>query len=192
MGVPGVGKSSLVSEVKKKLDMLGLNSSIAVFGTMMFHESMKFGIKDRDELRKLPIQKQKELQQMTAKIISLMKNDIVIIDTHLFINTEIGYYPGLPAYLLEIIKPTLILLILANPDEIYQRRKNDSTRNRDQISVESINTDLEISKMMVSASALLTGTTFQLIMNHDGKIDEACNKMVNIIKQKFTVIKNEY
>ena len=40
-----------------------------------------------------------------------MKDDMVLIDTHLFINTEEGYYPGLPMRLLSIIDPTNMVMV---------------------------------------------------------------------------------
>ena len=48
---------------------------------------------------------------MAAKRIAEMKDNIVIIDTHIFINTIEGYYPGLPMRLLDIIKPTHIVMV---------------------------------------------------------------------------------
>ena len=50
---------------------------------------MKNGIKDRDELRTLPIEKQQELQKMAAEDISNMEDDVILIDTHAFISTKL-------------------------------------------------------------------------------------------------------
>ncbi|SVE33528.1 uncharacterized protein METZ01_LOCUS486382, partial [marine metagenome] len=45
----------------------------------MLEEAMKNGIKDRDELRTLPIEKQQELQKMAAEDISNMEDDVILI-----------------------------------------------------------------------------------------------------------------
>ena len=47
-------------------EIIEQNKTVGVhsFGTVMLEEAMKNGIKDRDELRKLSIDKQKELQKM--------------------------------------------------------------------------------------------------------------------------------
>ena len=51
------------------------------------------------------------MQNLAARRIADMKDNIVIVDTHLFINTIEGYYPGLPLHLLETIKPTNIVMV---------------------------------------------------------------------------------
>ena len=56
-----------------------------VFGTLMFEEANKKGLKNRDEMRNLSIEDQRNLQEDAAKRIAEMKEKIVIIDTHLFI-----------------------------------------------------------------------------------------------------------
>ena len=62
----------------------------------MFEQAKLLSINNRDELRKLSLEQQRSLQEMTANYIFSLENDIVIIDTHLFINTAEGYYPGIP------------------------------------------------------------------------------------------------
>ena len=67
VGIPGVGKSSLVQTIVKKLHENNIDTSVHSYGTMMLEEAKNIGIKDRDELRKLPVERQKELQKNTAK-----------------------------------------------------------------------------------------------------------------------------
>ena len=107
---------------------------------------MKNGIKDRDELRTLPIEKQKELQKMAAEDISNMKDDVILIDTHAFISTKSGFYPGLPNYVIQIIQPSNFIAITASPDEIHDRRMKDKTRSRDPISIEDIKKEAQGAK----------------------------------------------
>ena len=66
----------------------------------MFEEAKKMGLRNRDEMRRMTVEDQRRLQDLAAQRITEMKDDIVLIDTHLFINTEEGYYPGLPMRLL--------------------------------------------------------------------------------------------
>ena len=95
-GTPGVGKSTVLSDVEHILKERGVGLNIIVFGSAMLEEALSIGIKDRDNLRKLPVAKQKELQVKTAQKISRNRTGIVFVDTHLFINTNEGYCPGLP------------------------------------------------------------------------------------------------
>ena len=85
VGIPGVGKTSVISLVNGALNHKGYQTTVAVFGTIMFEEAKKIGLKNRDELRKLSIRDQQHLQEMAAKRIAAMNDDIVIIDTHLFV-----------------------------------------------------------------------------------------------------------
>ncbi|TLY06529.1 MAG: adenylate kinase, partial [Thaumarchaeota archaeon] len=54
-----------------------------------------------------------------------------------------------------------------------KRRKTDQTRQRDIISAENIQKELDISRMMVASCSILTGAPFAIIMNNDGHVDEA-------------------
>jgi adenylate kinase len=179
VGIPGVGKTSVISLAAKMLIQKGYKTAVVVFGTAMFEEAKEMGVNDRDELRKLSIDMQRRLQNMTAKRIAEMKDNIVIIDTHIFINTTEGYYPGLPMRLLDIIKPTHIVMVAAEPEEIVNRRKSDISRHRDIISAKDVQGELDISKVMVASCSILTGSPFIIILNNDNKIDEA---VLNIVK----------
>ena len=181
VGIPGVGKSSLVQTIVKKLHENNIDTSVHSYGTMMLEEAKKIGIKDRDELRRLPVERQKELQKNTAKKISDLKNNIIFIDTHAFISTQEGFYPGLPNHVIQIIQPTHFIAISARPEEIYNRRMKDETRNRDKVSIESIKKELAIQDSMLSTCSVLSGSPMKVILNNEGKIDEAANNVIKAI-----------
>ena len=181
VGIAGVGKTTVISQAAKILNQKGHKTAVVVFGTTMLEEAKKIGLKNRDEIRNLPIKDQQYLQDMAAKSIAEMKDNIVIVDTHLFINTTEGYYPGLPMRLLNIIKPTHIVMIAANPQEILNRRKSDGTRQRDIISEENIQHELDISKVMVTSCSVLTGSPFIIITNNDNKTDEAASYLIKVL-----------
>jgi len=151
------------------------------FGTLMFEIAKKNGLKDRDELRKLPVAEQQNLQKMAAEKIAEHNEQIVIIDTHAFINSTEGYYPGLPEHVLKIIKPTNFVTVTAKPEEIYNRRMKDDTRNRDKITLTKIKTELDLQSGMISACAVITGSPVKHILNREGKIDEATDKIIKAI-----------
>jgi adenylate kinase len=179
VGIPGVGKTSIVSLVAEKLSHKELKATVAVFGTVMLEEAFKIGVKNRDELRKLSLAKQRKLQEMAAKRIAQIKDSIVIIDTHLFIKTIDGYYPGLPMHVLDIIKPTHFVMVIAEAEEIVKRRKADKSRDRDIVSTQDIQYELDILRVMVASCSMLTGSPFIVIMNNDNKIE---NAVLNIVK----------
>ena len=181
VGIPGVGKTSLVTTIVEKLNEKNIAASVHSYGTLMFEEAKNFGVKDRDELRKLPVEKQKELQKNTAEKISNLTDDIVFIDTHAFISTIEGFYPGLPNQVIQIIQPTHFIAISARPEEIYNRRMKDETRNRDKISIESIKKELAIQDSMLSTCSVLSGSPMKVILNNEGKIEEAANNVIKAI-----------
>ncbi|MDW0139365.1 MAG: adenylate kinase [Nitrososphaeraceae archaeon] len=183
VGVPGVGKSTIVSNATITLQKKGTTLNTVVFGSVMFEEAKKLGINDRDQIRKQTIDVQQRLQNMTADHISSLNDSIVVVDTHLFIKTQSGYYPGLPMNLILKLNPERLILITANSEEILNRRKNDSTRTRDLISEDEIKRDIEVSLSMISSLSILTGAPFEIIYNHDNMIDSATSLLVELLKK---------
>jgi adenylate kinase len=180
VGIPGVGKTTLITRAAEMLNQRR-RTTVVIFGTIMFEEAKKMGLKNRDEMRRMTVEDQRRLQDLAAQRITEMKDDIVLIDTHLFINTEEGYYPGLPMRLLNIMKPTNMVMVAADPREIAERRKSDQTRQRDIASAENIQKELDISRVMVASCSILTGAPFAIIMNNDGQISEAAANIAKIL-----------
>jgi adenylate kinase len=182
VGIPGVGKSTVITNILNTLSKQGVDIKMAEFGTIMFEQAKKLlSIKNRDELRKLSLEQQRSLQEMTANYIFSLSNEIVIIDTHLFINTVEGYYPGIPYKLLNILNPSNLILLTANSDEVYERRKTDIARQRDMISADDISNELNISKIMIASSSIFSGCPFSIISNNNGQLEEATNRICNTI-----------
>lgn len=182
VGIPGVGKTTVITRAAELLNKKRKTTTVVVFGTVMFEEAKKkLGLKSRDDMRRMPVEDQRRLQEMAAQRIAEMKDDIVLVDTHLFINTGEGYYPGLPMRLLNIMKPTNIVMVAADPGEIAERRKTDQTRQRDIATAGNIQKELDISQVMVASCSILTGAPFAIIMNSDGRVDEAAANIAKIL-----------
>ena len=180
-GIPGVGKTTLLSKIVEIIKSRGKSVNVVSFGTMMFEIAKENGLKDRDELRKLPLKEQQNLQKIVAEKIAALTDQIVIIDTHAFINSPEGYYPGLPEHVLKIIKPTNFVSVSAKSEEIYNRRMKDNTRNRDKITLINIKKELEYQSGMISACVVITGSPVRHILNDEGKVDEAVDKIISSI-----------
>ena len=181
VGIPGVGKTSVVNKIAEKLNQQNKSVSVHSFGTVMFEEAKKIGIQSRDELRKLNVEQQKNLQKKAAETIANSQEDVIIIDTHAFISTKEGFYPGLPNYLIQILKPTHFIAITAKPQEIYDRRTNDDTRNRDIISIGSIKKELDVQDAMLSSCSVLSGSPMKVILNDEGKVEKTADTVINAI-----------
>ena len=193
VGIPGVGKTTIIhhvidlmrSHVKNLDGSSSQNSNIdtVAFGTVMLEEANKIGITSRDDLRKLDLFTQKKLQENAAKNISSRDIDILLVDTHLFINSKYGLLPGLPLSVLDNLSPTNLILIQADPNEILNRRVTDETRDRSDFSFDLYNVkqDLELSRSMLSAISTLIGIPMLIVNNDDGKAKDIANTILQSI-----------
>jgi adenylate kinase len=178
VGIPGVGKSTVVAESVKAIP----GSSVSVFGTAMFDAAKKRKwVKHRDEMRKLPIHKQKQLQKIAAEKLRRSAGRVVFVDTHLFIRTPEGFWPGLPYTVIQALKPTHLLLVEATPEEILSRRGNDETRTRDMLTAEEVEGELALARTFLSAASLVSGAPISFIHNGNGKAHEAADVVRKIV-----------
>ena len=175
-GIPGVGKTSVMKKAAE-----GMNIEFVTFGTIMEEIAKEMGlVKDRDEMRKLTLDQQKNLQIKSAEKVAKMGN--VILDTHCTIKTPKGYMPGLPEWVVKRINPTAIVVVEADPEEIYNRRVNDPSRKRDPDTKEQIAEHQQINRAAVMAYAALTGATVKIVFNHDNKLDDAVKQASPVLK----------
>jgi adenylate kinase len=181
VGIPGVGKTTLLTKMAEIIKNHKKSVSVLSFGTLMFDVAKENGLKDRDGLRKLPVAEQQKLQKIAAEKIAQHDEDVVIIDTHAFISSEEGYYPGLPEHVLKIIQPTNFVSVSAKPEEIYNRRMSDDTRNRDKITLANIKKELDAQSGIIASCMVISGSPVKYILNREGKVDEAADKIINAI-----------
>lgn len=181
VGIPGVGKTSLVNVIVEKIKDTGKTVLVKSFGSAMLEEAKRIGIHDRDALRCLPTNEQEDLQRTAAERIASEECDILIIDTHAFISTNSGYYPGLPENILHIIKPTNYISVSAKPEEIYNRRMNDPTRHRDLVTMNVIKQEMDLQAAMISACSVVSGSPVKPIMNREGRLVEVANDVIRAI-----------
>ncbi|WP_456419089.1 adenylate kinase [Methanocaldococcus infernus] len=184
VGVPGVGSTTVTNKAVEKLREEGINYKIVNFGTVMLEIAKEEGlVENRDQLRKLPPEKQKEIQRLAGKRIAEMaKEEDIIVDTHSTIKTPKGYLPGLPIWVLEELKPDIIVLVEADSNEVLMRRLKDETRQRDFESTEDIDEHLFMNRAAAITYAVLTGATVKIIKNRDNLLDKAVEEMVKVLK----------
>ncbi len=181
VGIPGVGKTTLLTKMVDILKDHQKNVIVINYGSLMFDVAKENGLEDRDLLRKLSVSEQQRLQKMAAETIATHDEEVVIIDTHAFISSPEGYYPGLPEHVLKIIKPSNFVSVAAKPEEIYNRRMKDDSRNRDKITIDNIKKELDYQSGMISACAVITGSPVRHVLNGEGKVEEAADKIIKAI-----------
>lgn len=175
-GVPGVGKTTVMNAAAE-----AAGSKIVVYGTEMLAVAQKRKlVVGRDEMRKLPPEVQRDIQKEAALRIAKMGD--IIVDTHCTVKTPKGFLPGLPAWVLEALEPTAVVLVEADPKEIFRRRKKDETRVRDSDSEADIQRHQELNRAAAMAYATLTGATVKIVYNHDDKVDEAIQQILPVVK----------
>ena len=185
-GIPGSGKTTVCRELVKLAQEEGIKVEVLNYGDVMVEIMAKSGRElHRDELRRMSISAQKIVQaEAAAKLAKAVEKaeGHVIIDTHMVIRTGSGYLPGLPKHVLDALKPDLLVLIEAKPEEIAARRVKDADRMRDERTLKELEEELAFSRMVASACSVLTGAPVAIVENPTGRQEEAARKVLELLK----------
>ncbi|MCK4319498.1 adenylate kinase [Candidatus Micrarchaeota archaeon] len=174
MGLPGAGKTTVLNKAKGDYKVLN-------YGTLMFEEASKKGfVSNRDELRKLDVSKQREIQALVAVRLSNEEGRL-ILDTHCSVRTPRGYLPGLPISLLKNLKVDALVLISASINDIMQRRESDTSRVRDAESRGLLEEHDLINKAFLASYSAFTGSPAKIIMNNNGALEKAVKELSSIL-----------
>ncbi|VVB65439.1 Adenylate kinase [Candidatus Gugararchaeum adminiculabundum] len=169
-GLPGAGKSTVLNGASSGWKMLN-------YGDLMFEIAQKEKlVSDRDEMRKLAVDKQKKIQAAVAKSLS-KETGKIILDTHAAIKTKRGYLPGLPFSLLKDLKVEGLVFIQAPVEQILRRRSADKSRVRELESREEIEEHLSICKAYIAAYSAFCGVPAVIISNEDNGLEKAVQKL---------------
>ncbi len=183
-GIPGTGKTTVATRALDTLKGEGINYELVTYGTVMFEIARdQQMVSDRDHMRKLSPDKQREIQEGAAKKISGMaKEENILLDTHCTISTPKGFLPGLPEWVLRELKPDSIILVEAETEEIAARRAKDKARARDDEVSREIALHQDINRSIAAAYSMLCGATVKIIPNPQGEIDKAASMMAGILR----------
>jgi adenylate kinase len=185
-GIPGVGKTTILQELDNVAREKKVPLKIVNFGNVMNELFKKSGKTiHRDHMRKQDIVLQSRIQQQAARIIAKTPGkSALVVDTHMFVKTTDGIWPGTPRKVLEALGPDMIILIEADPEEIARRRAADSSRYRDGGTIEDAKADLQWSRYMASANAVLAGVPIQIVHNRDGQQRQTATDLLDIIQKR--------
>lgn len=160
-GLSGVGKSSVVEYALKRSP----GTRRVNFGDAILREATQRNlVKNRDELRFLDLEVQRELQVNAARRIGKMEGKVVV-DTHLTIPTPDGYVPGIPLDILIELKPKRIVILEADPGDILKRRILDKGRARVDENLEQIEEHFDFDRAAAIAMAIQVGRPVKIIRN---------------------------
>jgi adenylate kinase len=185
-GIPGTGKTTVCDAVEKLAKQAGKKVDVINYGTVMVNILQKYKKMSRDAMRKADIPFQRKLQRETAEAVSekiAQLEGTAIVDTYMSIKTPEGYLPGLPYYVLKLLKPEMFVLVEAQPREISSRRMRDATRKRDEATKEAVKEELLFSRLMAGACAVFTGSPIKTVINAEGKQEEAAKNVLKTLGQ---------
>ncbi len=180
-GVPGVGKTSIAEKVSSKYTIPTIN-----FGDVLFEKikSENFDIEHVDEIReKLSVERYKEMQLATAQQIMEKEGD-KIITSHLSIDTPIGFMPGFPQKIVDVLNPEIIFIIESPLEEIKKRRQGDgSERNRSHKLESWIDFHQKYNRSLAANFSFYTGNYCYPVMNRQGELEETFAEIDQVMSQ---------
>lgn len=184
VGIPGVGKTTLLNRVSMLANLEKIKLSIVNIGSIMFSIALNRNlVNSRDEIRMLNLDVQEELRRASyTKLIEIKNtNALTIVDTHYLIRSRGGYLVGLPKSLLDCIQPDFFAIVEAPVREIIKRRQADKTRSRDEVSLDEIEIEQSITRNSIFVLAALYNANVVRIINEEGRVDEAARKLFNFL-----------
>lgn len=175
-----MGKSTVLELFKRKAEGKGRSVEIVNYGTVMLDEAYRRGVRHRDEMRRLPIDVQREIQMSAAEEIARAGGDIKIVDTHFSIKTSSGYLPGIPSPIASRLSPTHLVVVRADPEEIRSRRASDGSRERDiSVSVDNVREEMEMEVLYAVSTSTITGAPLIMVDNRQGEAETASEEMAS-------------
>ncbi len=175
-GIPASGKTTVLDAALKVCPYV----TVANYGEAMLKAAALKEV-DRERLRKLPIHDQQEIGHKAAQHILAGAQGVVIIDTHALIKTPVGFIPGMPPKILDILKPHAFAVVEADPKVTYERRRKDHSRQRDNESIEEIHYHQEINRAVIASCCAACGAVYAPIDN-GGTPAEAAAQLVRLIR----------
>lgn len=182
-GTPGAGKSTILNKVaaaQKDFHVINLGTE------MLDIAKEKFGIADRDDVRKLSDKDTIAIRNAIMQKIIDSKQD-TIIDTHASVKNGRRYRPGFSIDELQRIRISAIVYIDASSEEVLMRRMADKSRpNRENDTIAEIDEWRSVNISIISTFAVYLNIPIYIIYNKEGKIDEAAEEVRKITKDFFT------
>jgi len=183
-GIPGVGKSTIVHLVQEKLGLEYVHP-----GNIMYRiASERRLVGNVDQMRKLKLHIQQELQEEMARTIAQLiaskPESSFIIDTHAIVKTPQGYFPGLRNAFFDAVKPDIYFVVESDPQKILERRLADKSRIRkDDTTLKQILLHIDLTRDFASAYSIYSQANFSVIENIEGDVNYAVTEMSGIIEE---------
>ncbi|MFB6147441.1 MAG: adenylate kinase [Candidatus Nanohaloarchaea archaeon] len=181
VGLSGVGKGTVLEEAMLLADQ---DYEVINYGDRMLELAKDEGlVENRDELKELDSETNRRIQEEAAESIQQdAEEDDVLVETHAAIKTPSGYLPGLPEWTVKNLEPSKIIMLRADPESLWERVKEDDSREREHESPAGIEEYQEVAREMASTCAVISGAFLRVIENEDGKAEKAAEELVDTLK----------
>ncbi len=183
-GVPGVGKTYLLSSPKIIKTLADSDYELVGMGSVMFKIALdKMVVEDRDGMRELDRETQMELQRLAAEEINnryVERNKNVVVDTHASVLTPEGYLGTFSVWVADEINIDTIVLVEAKPSDILERRMKDTSRRRNALEDEIIQHQ-DFNRAVVAAYTTFSTARALILDNSTGRAEEAQNRLLRVL-----------
>jgi len=99
------------------------------------------------------------------------KHKNVIVDTHAFLTKKEGFYPGLPLFALEELKPDVIVALEYRPEDILKRREKDvkelDRKRSAALTIEGVKLEYDVQRGYLFAASAMVGCTVKLLQRFE-------------------------
>ena len=177
MGLPGVGKSSVLKSMKERHPSVELIN----YGDLLFSAAKKqFNLPDRDRIVDLPMKEHAAIQREAILQIKGGKN--TILDTHAVLKKPSGFLPGLAPELLSKKEIEGFVFIDAPTKDIIERRTGDPARTRPEMSAEELDSIRNHSFSSIKMYSAATGKPVFILINRKGKLEDTVEEFEHILE----------
>jgi adenylate kinase len=183
-GSPGSGKTTLLSSraIRSKY-------KVVTMGDLMAKAAIAKGlVRNRDEIRRLPIAANKRISAAAAREIARIGGNIVL-ETHASVEADGRFIPGLLAEHMRVWGNVVGLVYLdSTNEEIIRRRMRDRSRIREHESAEWLDRQRIVNLAALSYHSASLNIPLYIIDNRQGKMNASVKEFIAHAKDAFGAI----
>jgi adenylate kinase len=181
-GVPGVGSSRVCEAARRHLDD---SFELVNFGDVMLEEAVARGsATSRDELANLAMHDYRVLQRRSAEEIDRRRREhgrSIVIDTHLAVNTDRGFLPGLPEVVFAELRPSAFVLVEAEAETIVSRREESANREYRGDDERLVSFHAQLNRAAAMNHAIRAAVPITPVSN-EGDVEDAAARLVAVVE----------
>jgi adenylate kinase len=178
-GVPGVGLSTIAERTRRQLDD---DYELINFGDVMLEQAAAADLATtRSDLSSLPREATRRLQRRAGEFVAdEAQNKEVLLTTHLAVETDTGFLPGLPDAVLHDVSPSRFALIEAAPETIVSRR-SEGDRDYGDSTAQEVEFEQDLNRAAAFEYAVAADAPISLVEN-EGDVDAAADDLASVLK----------